>query len=140
MSRNYLSKRLALKICYELWTWLAQNPGEYKYDWPGWEKYVKYTQGDNFKQDCPCCEWIWQQKGLSADNCFSEGAEYCPLKTLWPQGCETRAEEAETPWELWLLYNLPSSPKVSKQEATKQAQIIVFAAYEEWQKLENKRK
>jgi hypothetical protein len=129
--RNYLSKRLALKICYELWAWLAENPSKDKEDWPGWEKYIKYAQGNNFKVYCPCCEWIWKNKGLSPHSCLhiSYGA-YCPLKSLWPKGCQNYRQK--TAWDIW------RSKFTTPSEVFKQAQTIADAAYKEWQKLEKK--
>jgi len=132
MPRNYLSKRLALKICYELWTWLAENPLRAKGDWPGWKKYINYAINLSFFHYCPCCEWVKQRRNLNAKQCvFLSGAKYCPLKPLWPQGCEQKGD-TRTPWEFWM--------KGHPREKAKQAQIIADAAYKEWQKLEKKRK
>ena len=46
-----LTKKKALEIVIELWTWIVDNPSNYKHRWPGWEKY-----GD-MKSNCPFCEY-----------------------------------------------------------------------------------
>ena len=45
-----LTRRKALDIAIELWTWLAET-GKEKDDWPGWEKYEEMEGG------CPFCEY-----------------------------------------------------------------------------------
>ena len=74
-----LTKKLALKICIELWEWLAKTGNCVKRNWPGWKKYGKM---DN---DCPCCEYINQTshtrecpiwKCLGAQSCFSFESPY----------------------------------------------------------------
>ena len=32
-----LSKRKALEICIELWSWLGSTGSAYKEEWPGWK-------------------------------------------------------------------------------------------------------
>ena len=39
-----LSRKKAIALCIELWTWLAETGGV-KEDWPGWKKY-KYIIND----------------------------------------------------------------------------------------------
>lgn len=56
-----LTKKKALEICIELWTWLAETGSEYKFDWPGWKEY-----GDIWAH-CPCCEY---QKQNPVSNCL----------------------------------------------------------------------
>ena len=51
-----LTKRKALKICKELWEWLAENPDKQKIHWPDWEKYGEMSHG------CPCCEYRDQRQ------------------------------------------------------------------------------
>ena len=66
-----ITKKIALKICVELWTWIAVTGSRNKHDWPGWAKY------GNMPNDCPCCEYV--------DSHFYRCDE-CPLIKLWP-GC-----------------------------------------------------
>lgn len=45
-----LTKKKAIEISIELWTWLAET-GKRKYEWHGWEKYGE------MQCDCPLCEY-----------------------------------------------------------------------------------
>ena len=56
-----LTKKKAIKICIELWEWLAKT-GEAKWDWPGWERYGYASRG------CPFCSLYW-----------AERCRYCPI-------------------------------------------------------------
>lgn len=51
-----LTKKKAIKITIELWTWLATTGSEDKGSWPGWRKY-----GRMFRS-CPLCEYGNQRK------------------------------------------------------------------------------
>ncbi|KKL78873.1 hypothetical protein LCGC14_2020530 [marine sediment metagenome] len=50
-----LSRKKAIELCIELWTWLAKT-GKKKEDWPEWKKY-----GD-IKNDCWFCEHLIEQQ------------------------------------------------------------------------------
>lgn len=64
-----LSRKKAIELCIELWTWLAKT-GKKKEDWPKWEEY-----GYDIYGDCWFCEYDEQQIGrFHGDNC-----SYCPL-------------------------------------------------------------
>ena len=45
-----LTKKKAVEICIELWTWLAETGGR-KDDWPGWKIYGE------MQDSCPLCEY-----------------------------------------------------------------------------------
>ncbi len=74
-----LSRKKAIELCIELWTYLARY-GKEKEDWPRWEKYKKYGhfnkyQGEWFVNNhCWFCEYS-QQKS----NCFDVDCYECPL-------------------------------------------------------------
>ena len=97
-----LTKRKALEISKELWTWLAETGEEFKQDWPGWKKYGKMIHY------CPCCEYVGQQGKYSIDRTLCEG---CPLIELWPDDCELDHgddyaynfddDDDKTAWENW---------------------------------------
>lgn len=73
-----LTKKKALKICVELWTWMkTQKHWTAKAKWPGWEKYGEMIE------HCPCCDYAER-------NC-----KKCPLKSFWPDGCRT----SDSPYE-----------------------------------------
>lgn len=46
-----LTRKKAIELCIELWTWLAKT-GKEKEDWPGWEKY------GFAENDCWFCEYV----------------------------------------------------------------------------------
>ena len=78
--KKKLTRKQALKVCYELWLWLAENPSKFKYDWPGWEKYGRMFNW------CPCCEY--------ADHCCKR----CPLHSFWPNGFCTALYSSYANW------------------------------------------
>ena len=61
-----LTKKRALKIAIGLWEGIVDNPGEKKYEWPGWEKHGKMSG------DCPFCQY-GHATLIHADKCD------CPL-------------------------------------------------------------
>jgi len=71
-----LSKRKALEICIELWSWLAKSEDFRKGNWPGWKRNGgKYIRVEN---DCSLCEYDEYRRGqnkIYKPNCY-----YCPLK------------------------------------------------------------
>ena len=72
-----LTREKALRICRDLWIWMAQEKKsglDHKKDWPGWEKYGE------MKADCPCCEYNHRQK-------WTYCSRKCLLGFLWPDGC-----------------------------------------------------
>ena len=91
-----LTKRKALELCIELWTWLAKHPGNEKDDWPR----LMCNEGDipDMANDCPCCGYAYP-KG----DCVDDSCPHCPLKDYWPGGsCEPRNTVALSPWREWV--------------------------------------
>jgi hypothetical protein len=88
MSRT---KRESLKGCAKMWSWLAQTGCREKHKWPPLFKfgYIYYT--------CFACDWVWAQGVRPGD--MKECAKICPLKNLWPEGCETN--EGNSPYDHW---------------------------------------
>ena len=81
-----LTKKLALEITEELWTWLAEEDGRKKEDWPGWEKYGE------MRLDCPLCEYALP-RGECLENCpyhLKFGPCVTPTggKTLFDKWCK----------------------------------------------------
>jgi hypothetical protein len=63
-----LTRKKAIELCIELWTWLAKT-GKKKEDWPKWVEY-DYTYND-----CWFCEYGSQQvEKYNGCTC-----QYCPL-------------------------------------------------------------
>ena len=65
-----LSRKKAIELCIELWTWLAET-GKKKGDWPEWEKYGHI----NF--NCWFCEYDLQRRGKNKD--YQMLCRSCPL-------------------------------------------------------------
>lgn len=112
-----LTKKKALKICVELWDWMAKSGSESKAAWPGWTK-RKYA-----KNDCPCCEYA-----LSGEN--PRGCGKCPLFSLWQDKCIT---SSSSPYWKWSC--LPAGTDHSEY-----AKIIANAARKELKKLTGRKK
>lgn len=114
-----LTKKEALRLCYKLWDWLAENPTEYKYDWPDWT----YNGGQYYAtRDCFACEYMEQQ--MTSTNKIV----YCTSNCILPcfssiNGCTN----GESPYVYYQL----STPK----DASKYASIIRDSTLTEYKKL-----
>jgi len=76
-----LSRKNAIKLCIEVWTWCAET-GKPKEDWPEWDKY-----GD-IDNDCWFCEYDEQQKKKKRlQSCCGD----CPLKIKLGHYCSKTA-------------------------------------------------
>ena len=65
-----LTRKKAISISIELWTWLAETGSEYKHEWPGWKKYGAMVLA------CPFCEYSRQRNKLAL---YDAGLNtYCP--------------------------------------------------------------
>ena len=109
-----LTERKALIITRDLWLWLAKHPGNTKEWWPGWKK----KKIGKMKQDCPCCEYAWQQvrQDVRVDMCTK-----CPLAGKWSKvGVIDSAECASlgSPYDKWVhAPNFSAEIKYAKQIA-----------------------
>ena len=61
-----LTRKKAIELCIELWTWLAET-GKKKDQWPEWDKYGGYW---NVMGGCFFCEY---------DKQFKDACQCCPL-------------------------------------------------------------
>lgn len=76
-----LTKKQALIICRDLWTWMRDNgmdDDEGKNFWAGWKN---VTNIDTTDTTCPCCEYHNQHKHHCGQDCL--------LSAIWPNGCIT---------------------------------------------------
>jgi hypothetical protein len=108
-----MTKREALKICIELWTWLAENPEEDKKNWPGWITHGK------MELTCPCCEYV------GALDRFSNKCEVkCPVSWGFKEsGSYYPCCHSKSPFTRW---------KYSKQNKTRTKyalQVVQLAEY-----------
>ena len=62
-----LTRKKAIELSIALWTWIVDNPGKEKKDWPGWGKYGEMAG------DCPLCEYSVRHETLLGTHCI------CPL-------------------------------------------------------------
>lgn len=80
-----LTKKKAIEISIELWTWLAETGAEYKWDWSDWGKYGK------MHSSCAFCEYSQRQAKLSEGRC-----DYCSYYQQFGGCCL-----AGTPYDNW---------------------------------------
>jgi len=74
-----LTQREAIRICAELWSWIAKQKRvdiSKKPEWPGWQKH------GTMLYSCPCCEYNEQHKNKYCQN-------KCLLSGLWGGGCNS---------------------------------------------------
>ncbi len=70
-----MTKREALQICYDMWSWLAANPQASRDDWlRSHPEIAPMTSG------CSCCEYVHQQQEDTFD------CNRCPIVDFWKAG------------------------------------------------------
>ena len=77
-----ITKKRAIKLHRELWSWLSEHPKAEKSEWPGWKK----NGGTELEIEhyCFCCEYVKQFVNYYEEdlNC-----KLCPVK--WPdESCQ----------------------------------------------------
>lgn len=95
--------KMMLKEMYarhqELWFWLADNPGKWKGQWPGWKKHLLPGLGSQ----CFPCEYITEY--YNSDVSCQDG---CPLD--WPDGeCLPVPMTTESIYREWKKADLGSN-------------------------------
>ena len=90
-----LTKKRSIELCLELWTWLAENPGNRKRDWPEWNK---YGDADSY---CFACEYVRQHRSILQTEW---SCKKCPLIALWGEhkGNDPCTQNEESPYYLWV--------------------------------------
>jgi len=83
-----VTKREALELCVELWTWLADNPDKDKYD------KAEELLGYESQTGCPACEYA-KQNTSSADSSICQN---CPIDS-WRKGPTCTSSE----YVQWLI-------------------------------------
>ncbi len=109
-----LTKKRALFLCWKLWEWLTENPGQKKYAWPEWKSNGGKVQDMVF--DCPCCE---------VGHCLYACLD-CPLLDFWPKASShsVSCRQDTSPFHLWV-----------KTEQSEYARLIAMAAKSMYEKL-----
>ena len=90
MRKMYWTKRRTLKVCRDLWQWLADNPDNEKYEWLGWEE-----NGGKIPEcwgSCPLCQYATLHKGR-CDSCL-----------LWGKGKELEGRCHDYKSSYWRWY------------------------------------
>jgi hypothetical protein len=108
-----MTKRKSLELCVEMWSGLAKNG-------------AKQKPTTNLENDCACCEYVCQlfpseRDGMSCGmSCGGHGEngvdteviKFCPLKSLWPDGCC----HAGSPFLEW-VHAINKSPSIRRRFA-----------------------
>ena len=88
-----LTRKKAIELCIELWTWCMET-GKRKKEWPKWDEYGKAMS------DCWFCEYDDQMLNRYKRK-TREGCGYCPLVTSGLRRCGDTFfenwEDAKTP-------------------------------------------
>lgn len=73
-----LSRKKAIELCIELWTWLAETGAKHKSQWPEWSKYLKYNipRNSGTYHECWLCEYAYQVKRRKPES-INDKCEYC---------------------------------------------------------------
>jgi len=92
-----LTELRALLICLDLWKWLAETGSRHKEDWPGWvEVWAQYgggAEGDCFRYDCPCCEYVMREENLEGmDAGDPECSTTCPMRDWFNGRCTSETQ------------------------------------------------
>ena len=75
-----ITLKKALKLCEEMWYWLADHPDKEKFDWPGFEIYGDATNA------CWMCQYTLPR--CAVKKIGPDCSQLCPLKDLWGNnGC-----------------------------------------------------
>ncbi len=116
--------REVLVECRELWSWLAENPGEDKIDY-----FVAKGIKDLPYYLCPCCE-----KVKTVIDSLSGCKTHCPLFSYWAKSVDIDVIAADrdvmcennenSSYKKWRRANLPP---MNKKLKTKYAKLIVKA-------------
>lgn len=95
-----LTKKKAIELSIELWTWLAET-GKRKWDWPVWKKY-----GNDICGDCFLCEY---------DEANGKGdCDICPLQKKFSQRDEdefTACHHKDCAYSGWGKATIPKTRK-----------------------------
>ena len=101
-SGGEMTQRDALIACWELWSWLAENPGHIKQEWPGWDDpswgWPKRMYEYSF---CPCCCQAGHRRRLKDCN-------NCLLYDFWTEAGIKQWEpcvQEKSPFRVWMEHH-----------------------------------
>ena len=98
-----LTRKRAILLSIELWTWLAETGGE-KEDWPGWE--TNGGQHPECYSDCFLCEYSNRQLGGYSPVCPA-----CPYCAVYG-----KCYRDDAPYDKWDLAETVEERKQYAQE------------------------
>jgi hypothetical protein len=97
-----LTRKKAIELCIELWTWLAKTGAKRKDDWPKWEEYEK-SSDEYILNSCWFCEYNERQKNRYNID-IEDDCRYCPWDKIFGVNNESAygCQEAEnSPYDDW---------------------------------------
>ena len=97
-----LTKRRALTLCKQQWSWLARNPEKEKWDWPGCREAI-------LESHCVCCEYEAQHYAYDND-C----RDTCILP--WP-GANRDCLDLVSPYMRWINHTVCTADRVKAARA-----------------------
>jgi hypothetical protein len=127
-SIRVMSVEMALRWCGWLWTWITEDHGRRKRNFPKWDEFLAELQSIGVRLDlddleyeayCPCCVFVFLNKTTCRE---------CPMSGLWGTD-EIACIKKHSPYYEW-------SHSVFKQEA---AALIRDHAIERWRELNDRR-
>lgn len=120
--KEKLTKEEALQHCYDLWSWLAENPSKEKWHWPNWD----YNEGNlRASHDCFACEFRKQHK---------LGCTACIIPCFASPG---HCGEDNSPYAHWTVYESLES-RIRSAEIIRDSAKEALAALREAEKNEKK--
>ena len=89
-----LTRKKAIELCIELWTWLAKTGKKKKEDWPKWENYRNYNRprGSSTAESCWLCEYGYQRRKSTKKG---ETCDYCPYKRKYRIVCNADIDDTD---------------------------------------------
>ena len=103
-----LTRKKAIELCIELWTWLAKT-GKLKEDWPKWEEYSKKYGSDDIYSPvcnhCWFCEYSCQRSSSMLLNC-----KFCPYRIKYGH-CHSNKKDVLNHYGHWFEAKTPRTRK-----------------------------
>jgi len=90
-----LTEKAALEITRDLWDWLAENPSNFRCEWPKWAN-VRKKHHIPYATDCALCYYSLSQSGKRCRPC-----EPCPLYGKWTKSPKSTCEYLASPYYKW---------------------------------------
>lgn len=102
-----LTKKRALFLCWKLWEWLGENPGQNKCDWPEWEMNGGKVHDMEEANECSCCQHAWELESEEEGTDDGPNCNNCLMLKFWTKRTYRygapccREESAFKKWSPW---------------------------------------